>query len=265
MNVVAQTPLARSLAIQLRVIHALTMREVITRFGRHGLGALWIVLEPMLFTLGVAGLWYLAKLHTVSDIPIVAFAITGYASVLMWRNAASRCAKAIEPNLALMYHRNVKVIDIFLARIMLEWVGATASLVVLTVFFAGIGAMRWPGDLWPAIGGWLLLAWFSLGLGLIVGALTERSEAFERTWHIVTYLLFPLSGAIFMVHWLPKAAQEAILWLPMVHGVEMMRHAYFGDVVPTYENPAYFAAANLVLTLIGLALVREAGRRVQPE
>lgn len=261
----AGTSLSRSLAIQLRVIHALLLREVITRYGRHGLGVLWLMLEPMLFTLGVTALWYAVKAHTVSNIPIVAFAITGYSSVLMWRNATSRCSKAIEPNLALMYHRNVKVIDIFLSRIVLEWIGATASITVLTVFFASIGAMQWPSDLWPVIGGWFLLAWFSLALALIVGAISERSETFERVWHIVTYLLFPLSGAMFMVHWLPKAAQQAVLWLPMVHGVEMIRHGYFGEVIPTYEEPVYFAMANLILMMIGLALVRETGRRVQPE
>lgn len=261
----AETPLARSLAIQLRVIHALFLREVITRFGRHGLGVLWLMLEPMLFTLGVAGLWYLAKLHTVSNIPIIAFAITGYSSVLLWRNVSNRCVKAIEPNLALMYHRNVKVLDIFVARFLLEFVGASASIVVLTFFFAGIGVMQWPYDIPIILAGWLLLAWFAFALGLIVGAYSERSELIERVWHVVTYLLFPLSGAMYMVDWLPKTAQDAVLWLPMVHGVEMIRHGYFGGVIPTHESPAYFATANLVMTLFGLALTREAGRRVQPE
>ena len=260
----ADMMLARGFAIQRRVIVALLFREVITRYGRHGLGVLWLMLEPMLFTLGVAGLWYLARMHTLSNIPIIAFAITGYSSVLMWRNTASRCSKAIEPNLSLLYHRNVKVIDIFLSRILLEWVGATSSLTVLTVFFASINTMDWPQNIIPVIGGWFLLAWFSLGLGLIVGAISERSETFERVWHVFTYLLFPLSGAMFMVHWLPKAAQEAILWLPMVHGVEMIRHGFFGEVIPTYENPAYCAVVNLLLMLIGLALVRETGRRIQP-
>lgn len=261
----AETPLTRSLAIQLRVIHALFLREVITRFGRHGLGVLWLMLEPMLFTLGVAGLWYLAKLHTVSNIPIIAFAITGYSSVLLWRNVSNRCVKAIEPNLALMYHRNVKVLDIFVARFLLEFVGASASIVVLTFFFAGIGVMQWPYDIPIILAGWLLLAWFAFALGLIVGAYSERSELIERVWHVVTYLLFPLSGAMYMVDWLPKTAQDAVLWLPMVHGVEMIRHGYFGGVIPTHESPAYFATANLVMTLFGLALTREAGRRVQPE
>ncbi len=261
----AAASLARSFAIQCRVIGALLLREVITRYGRHGLGVLWLIVEPMLFTLGVSGLWYLAKMHAVSDIPIIAFAITGYSSVLLWRNAANRCSKAIEPNLSLMYHRNVKVIDIFISRVVLEVAGATASFAVLTVFFAAIGAMHWPHDLVPVLGGWLLLAWFALALGFIVGALSERSETFERVWHVVTYLMFPLSGAVYMVHWLPPAAQEAVLWLPMVHGVEMIRHGYFGNIVPTYEDPAYFAVVNLVMMLIGLSLVRETGRRVQPE
>jgi capsular polysaccharide transport system permease protein len=84
-------------------------------------------------------------------------------------------------------------------------------------------------------------------------------------WHIITYLLFPLSGALYMVHWLPKGMQEIMLWLPMVHGVEIIRHGFFGEVVPTYENPVYFALVNLILTLIGLALVKECGRRVQPQ
>lgn len=257
--------LTQSFAIQRRVIGALLLREIITRFGRHNIGVLWLIVEPMMFTLGVATLWTIAGLHGVSSIPIIAFAITGYSSVLLWRNVANRCSKAIEPNLALMYHRNVKVIDIFLSRALLEIIGASASIIILTVFFSSIGWMDWPHDLMLVLGAWLLLSWFAVALGFIVGALSERSETFERVWHVFTYLLFPMSGAVFMVDWLPPVAQKAIFWLPMVHGTEMIRHGYFGEIVPTFEDPIYFAAVNLFLTLIGLALVRDAGRRVQPE
>lgn len=263
--ILEKIPIRTSLAIQLRVIHALLMREIITRYGRHGLGVLWLFLEPMLFTLGVATLWYVARMHTLSDIPIISFAITGYSSVLMWRNVANRCSKAIEPNLALMYHRNVKVIDIFLSRIVLEWVGATTSIVFLTLVATTLGFMQAPKDIFLAAMGWLMMAWFSLGLGFIVGAISERSETFERTWHIATYLLFPMSGAVFMVEWLPVAAREYVLALPMVHAVEMLRHGYFGTIVRTHEDPGYMAFINLVLLLIGMTMVRDASRRVQPE
>jgi capsular polysaccharide transport system permease protein len=253
-----------SFRIQLRVVGALLLREVITRYGRHGLGVLWVVLEPMLFTLGITALWYVGKLHTVMNIPIVSFAVTGYSSVLIWRTATNRCAKAIEPNLGLLFHRNVKVIDIFITRVLLELAGGTASLFILTILFSTLGLMNLPNDLLILLGGWLLLSWLALALGFIVGSLSERSETFERVWHVINYLMFPVSGAVYMVDWLPQKLQELVLWLPMVHGVEMVRHGYFGEVVKTHENPAYFVVFNLLLTLIGLALVRSSERRVQP-
>jgi capsular polysaccharide transport system permease protein len=257
--------LVHSFAIQRRVIGALLMREIITRYGRHNIGVLWLVVEPMLFTLGVAVLWSMAKMHEITGVPTVAFAITGYSSVLVWRNATNRCARAIEPNLSLMYHRNVKVIDIFLSRVLLELIGASASFVALALIFAAAGFIKWPDDVSVLVNGWFLLCWFALALGFIVGSITERSESLERIWHVITYLLFPLSGAAFMLDWLPAAARKIVIWLPMVHGVEMIRHGFFGNVVRTYEDPLYFCLVNLVLTLFGLALVKECGRRVEPE
>lgn len=265
MQMMSNTPLRRSLAIQGRVIGALLMREIITRYGRHNIGFMWLFLEPMLFTLGIAALWTVTKASHGSSLPIVAFAVTGYSSVLLWRNSASRCAKAIEPNLSLLYHRNVRVIDIFASRLILEMAGATISLIVITLTFMAVGWMEAPADVLTMVGAWGLLAWFAVGLGLVIGAVSERSEMFERIWHTITYLMFPMSGALFMVDWLPTSAQEFVLWLPMVHGVEMLRHGYFGNAVHTYENPAYFMLINLVLMLIGLALTRETSRRVEPE
>ena len=89
-----RTSFARSLRIQLRVIGALLMREIITRYGRANLGFVWLFVEPMIFTLGVTALWAGFGLHKHSALPIVAFGVTGYSSVLLWRNCASRCAMA---------------------------------------------------------------------------------------------------------------------------------------------------------------------------
>lgn len=260
-----ETPLLRCLVIQGRVIGALLMREVITRYGRHGLGFMWLFVEPMMFTMGVTALWTITKSTHGSNLPITEFAATGYSTVLLWRNATARCLLAIEPNLALLYHRNVRVIDIFAARLLLEIAGGTTSLMVITLVFMGIGWMRAPVDLLYMIIAWLLLTWLTIAIGLVAGALSERSETFERVWHPFTYLLFPLSGALFMVEWLPAQARKYLLWLPMVHCTEMLRHGYWGDAVRTHEDPAYLMLFSFILFFIGLALTRETGRRVEPE
>jgi capsular polysaccharide transport system permease protein len=264
MSTVPAGSLLKSLAVQGRVIHALLMREVITRFGRENLGVLWLIGEPMLFTLGVATLWSAAGLSHGSGLPIISFAITGYSSVLMWRNTASRCNSAIHQNFNLLYHRNVQVVDVFATRIVLELAGATASFVILTVFFVSIGAIKPPVDLFMVLFGWLMLAWFGASLGLALGSATAYSELIDRIWHPVSYLLFPLSGAAFMVDWLPPLGRQVVLLLPMVHGVEIVREGFFGNTVRTHHDAAYMAVCCLVLNLIGLFLARDAQRRIQP-
>lgn len=257
--------LRKSWAVQRRVIGALLMREVLTRYGRHNIGFLWLFVEPMIFTLGVTALWTFTGLHRGSSIPIVAFALTGYSSVLLWRNMPGRCVGAVIPNLSLMYHRNVKVIDIYAARLLLEVAGATISFTVLSLFFIAIGWIQPPEDIGKVIFAWFMLAWFGMSLALFVGALSEQSEIVDKVWHPLTYLTFPLAGAAFIVDALPPAAQQIILLLPMVHGVEMLRDGYFGSAFKPIYDIGYMASICLFLTLAGLAKMRQVARAVTPE
>jgi ABC-type polysaccharide/polyol phosphate export permease len=257
------TTLTQSLAIQRRVIGALLMREVITRFGRENVGVLWLVGEPMIFTLGVAALWTASGMNHGSALPIIAFAITGYSSVLMWRNTVGHCTGGIQANLTLLYHRNVRVIDVFITRIILEVTGATGSFILLACFFTYLEMIPPPVDLLQIVRGWLMLGWFGAALALVVGAGTAYSGLIERLWHPFAYLLFPLSGAAYMVDWMPPYMRDIVLYLPMVHGLEMIREGYFGNVVRTHYDISYMAAANLVLTALGLFLLRDASRRVE--
>ena len=241
------------------------MREILTRYGRHNIGFLWLFVEPMLFTLGVTALWTATKALHGSNLPIVAFAITGYSSVLLWRNMPHRCIGAISPNLSLLYHRQVKIIDIYVSRVLLEATGATMSFITLTIIFWSIGWLTLPEDILQVIGGWLMLAWFGSALAIFLGARSEQSEMVEKLWHPSAYLLFPLSGAAFLVGSLPKAMQDVVLFLPMVHGVEYLREGYFGTHIHAVYDLGYMALFNLGLTIFALAQVRKIDRVIIPE
>ncbi|MDD4913587.1 MAG: ABC transporter permease [Methylococcales bacterium] len=254
----------RSLLIQVRIIGALVMREVITRYGRHNIGFMWMFAEPMMFTLGVAALWTFGG-GGHNNMPVIPFAVTGYSSVLLWRNMPGRCSGAVAPNLALMYHRNVKIIDIYASRIILEFCGATLSFTILSLFFIAIDVMSFPADTLKVIMGWFMLSWFGTALAVTVGALAEIYEFVEKVWHPITYLTFPLSGTMFMVDWLPTSIQSVVLYLPMVHGLELLREGYYGSAVTAHYDMSYMAIICLCLTLFGLTLAREVGRRVMPE
>ena len=177
----------------------------------------------------------------------------------------ARCIGSVAPNLALMYHRNVKVIDIFASRLLLEIAGATMSYVTLSLFFSFIGWMSPPEDIGKIMIAWVMLAWFGAGLAILMGALSERSEIIEKIWHPMAYFLFPLSGAAFTVDALPPIAQNAVLLLPMVHGVEYLREGYFGHSFRAHYDLEYMTVFCLGLTVLGLAKTREVSRGVTPE
>lgn len=256
--------LAEGWLIQRRVIGALLMREILTRFGRHNIGFLWLFVEPMLFTLGVTTLWYVVGANHGSSLPIVAFALTGYSSVLLWRNMPARCVAAIEPNRALLVHRRVRPMDLFIARILLEAIGATMSFTLLSLVYLALGLMDPPENVIQVIGAWLALAWFGAALALFIGTLAYFSEIVEKIWHPLSYIIFPVSGSGFLISALPPAGRNAVLYVPMVHGVEMLREGYFGSKVTSIYNLDYLLIWAAGLTVIALFQLRIIERRIVP-
>ncbi len=215
-----------------------------------------------MFTLGVTGIWTLTGSHHGSTIPIVAFAVTGYSTVMLWRNMPARAVDAVIPNLSLMYHRNVKLIDVILARLLLEAMGSTASFIVLAILWTSIGFMKPPENILEVLFGWFMLGWFGLSLALLLGCLSYRSDLVHKIWHPTAYIFFPLSGAAFMVDYLPPAARPFILIIPMVHGVEILREGYFGSMVHAHYDLQYLTNVCIALTVFALAQERYVSKRI---
>lgn len=259
-----KTTFKRSCVIQKRVIHALLMRELITRYGRKNIGFLWLFIEPLLLTLVIAIMWKYIKADKFSTLNIIAFMITGYPIAMMWRNASNKAKGAISANLSLLYHRNVRVLDTIFTRVLLEVAGASIAQILLMIAFIILGWIELPQDIFYMLSAWVLMAFFALGLGLIICSISHYIEFFGKIWGTLSFLLLPLSGALFFVHNLPPAAQKIALWLPMIHGTEMFRHGYFGETVITYESVSYIIVSNLILIFIGLLLVRTFSKGIEP-
>ena len=265
MKALHQTSFVESLMIQVRVVGALLMREIITRYGRNNIGFLWLFVEPLLLTLVIVLLWKFLRADRVSSLNIIAFVITGYPMAMMWRNVSNRAIGAIAANASLLYHRNVRVLDTIFARMLLEIAGATIAQIVIMAVLIAIRWIDFPQDVFYMLLAWLLMAMFAVGLGLVICSIAFKFEAFGKVWGTLSFIMMPLSGVFFFVHALPAQIREYVLWIPMVHGTEMFRSGYFGSSVATYENPWYLLLCNLILLLLGLAMVSKFSKGVEPQ
>ncbi len=231
------------------------MREILTRFGRHNIGFLWLFVEPMVFTLAITILWNM--LHDSKEgMSVTAFVMTGYSTLLLWRNMPSRCASALQPNYSLLFHRQVRPLDIYCSRVALEAIGATTSLITLTLLFSAAGLMELPKNILWASFGWLMLMWYASAVALTVGALSEKSEIVDKIWHPFMYIMVPLSGCFFTVASVPEQFREILLYNPMISWVEIFREGYMGDSHVWFYHVLYATTCNMVLTLIAFSLVR---------
>lgn len=167
--------------VQFRVIGALMMRELHTRFGRENLGYLWIIGEPILFCAGVTIAWTAIRPAHEHGFPMTAIVLTGYVPLTMWRHAMMVATKAFQANGSLLFHRQVTPLDIIVARVILEVMGALSAgfLVAFGAYF--LGYLSVPKNFSLLYIGIICHSLFSLGTAFIISAISERSELVEKT------------------------------------------------------------------------------------
>lgn len=248
--------------IQRRVVSALMIRELVTRFGRENIGFLWIMVEPLLFAVLVGVVWRFMKGPEEHGVSVVAFVATGYIPLTLFRHAMIRAVRVFSVNGSLLYHRQIKVLDFIFVRFIIETIGAMMAYLFIAALLMFLGEFPVPADLGTFFAGWLLYCLFSFALCLVLAPLSEMSDVLEKFMPVTTYIMIPFSGTFNMVSWLTPEAQNAMYYSPFVHAMEMMRHGIFGERVNAQWDASVPIAASLVLMLIGLVMCSRVRRQL---
>lgn len=257
--------LAAGWRIQVRVISALMIRELSTRFGRENIGFLWIMAEPLLFAGLVGVVWTFMKGPQEHGVGVVAFIATGYIPLTMFRNSISRVVRIFSVNGSLMYHRQIKVLDFIFVRFFIEMIGAMMAYLFIAIFLIYLDLFPIPADLGYVFVGWLLYAFFTFSVCLILAPLSEMSDVLEKMMPVTVYIMIPFSGTFNMVSWLTPEARDIMLWSPPVNAMELMRYGIFGDRVTPYYDLSVPLLTSLICMLIGLAMCRRIRRELVVE
>jgi capsular polysaccharide transport system permease protein len=253
-----------ALTAQLRVIHALVIRDMQLRFGQSRVGYVWLVAEPTMLALGVSSIHWLSGHGLPNNIPVFLFYGLGYGPFYMFRSILTRNAGAIMSGRSLLFHRSIKLHDLNMSRTVLE---AAACMPVILVLVVGgiIFGGYWPSDPGLFVFSLALSALLGHGLGTLLAALTVFFEPLERFIHPMTYLMMPISGAFGMLDSLPEGAREMMLWIPLAHVHEAMRYAQWGDRIVAYYDIPYVLLWVLILNFMGILALRAARPYVTTE
>ncbi len=250
------------LATHLRVLHALLLREMITRYGRSSIGYLWALLEPV----GVIALLTALFMQIAHAPPygqsFALFYASGYIAFHWVMDIASVSARSVHVNRPLLAYPNVSALDTVIARFILQGLtGFSVAIVIFAVIFLAFGDRITlnPAPLMQAFGLALLLA---LGIGVLNCWAFAVSEGWELAWGIVSRPLLLVSCVFYSFEALPNVAREILWFNPIIHIVGLLRTGLYPIYNPAHVSPEYVLGVAVCLSLAGLLGMRSIRARM---
>lgn len=238
-----------------RVITAMILRDIKTRFGRNRFGLVWVFLEPVAFLAGFLAVRLAIETRIPFGQNMALFLLTGVLVFRSFSSIATRSLGALTSNRALLAYPPVKPVDIILARIGLE---TLIMFVIWLIFFILLVAFSQQKiivhlDLFAQAAGALVL--LSTGVGVLNAVLAALSASWERIWPFVRLPLLFLSGIFYVPILMPPWMQWIISWNPVLHCVEWLRTATYLTYDPLLDK-SYVILFGLITLALGLLIER---------
>jgi len=239
--------------VQLRVIGALIVRELHSRYGRHRFGYVMMFIEPMLLAIAIRAM------HHSNNGPVTRtvfeFYAIGYVLFFMWRAMVTRGSAVIEGGRNLLYHQRITLLDLFFARHLIEVISAVGVMIIFYTVLIAFGS-DYPASIIQMIEGVLLMGLLGQGLAFNIANLVQRYEMLDRFVHMAAYITLPISGMLYLVDTLPPAWQAVVMWVPMANCFEFFREGQFGGIYKYHYDIGYLLIWILSTHLLGLAGLR---------
>lgn len=244
------------LAVQVRVIGALILRETRSRFGRSQLGYFWAIAEPLLYIVSLSLLFDAISRHAPFGPSVALFFATGLLPYQLYSRIAGALTTAFDANEALLAYPIVKPVDTLVARALLEI--ATAALVMI-LLFAGLVLFAdapEPVSLHVMVLAIIGLSLMGFGVGAINAVIAKVFVSWRQIYDVASRPVMLVCGVFFTLDTLPPAAREIVSYIPIAHGIELFRSGYYSGYRSTTMDIGYLFVSGLVLCLIGLAAER---------
>jgi capsular polysaccharide transport system permease protein len=245
------------LQIKKSVIFALVLREARSRFGQRRMGAIWTLIEPISHLLVLSMFFALIRGNTVAGIDFPVFVLVGLAPFLLFRNTALRLMNSPKENRSLFAYKQIKPLDTFIARVLVEF-SISASVYAILVFgFAWSGfdmSIKSPIEWMLTI---LLGVLFSFSLGMLLSLIAHAMPSSSLFIRMMFFPLYFMSGVLIPAAYLPHAMLPLLLLNPFLHLLELIRAEIFPYYVPVDGvSVNYVIAFTLVLLFVSLGTYR---------
>lgn len=247
---------------QLNVMHAVILRDIRSRYFNHGLGFLVVPLFPVGHALILLGIYQATGRGAIFGDDLVLFFATGLIPVLTFTYISRFMSTSIISNKSMLSFPAVHLLDIILARSVLEFVAIVLSIIFITVMLIALGSNpspRSPPDAALALASITLL---SIGIGLVVSVITAIVPIFSMLYAFFTVVIYLTSGAPIYLQMFPDEVLYYCSFNPTYHAVTWMRSAYYIGYPDHYFSKTYLLMWGMISLSTGLLMERLLRRQI---
>jgi ABC-type polysaccharide/polyol phosphate export permease/protein involved in temperature-dependent protein secretion len=255
--------LAENAGKRWRVIYAIMLRDIRTRFGHTQLGYLWAIIEPI-GHLATLGAMFYALNHAPPPVGdnMFLFYVTGLLPFLMFSHVSNDVMGAVEGSHAMLQLPIVRRTDMMAAHALRQL--ATEAVVGIVIFSVAalLGEQGMPADLLTAGEAIALLWLLAVGTGAVNVVLQEALPAWDTFYAALIRMLYFTSGIYYSPVGMPDWVREVLLWNPVLQGIDLFRGGFFRQYEPHWLDLDYLAAWAAGSVGVGFALERATRARL---
>lgn len=242
-------------AMHARVVGAVIMRDLQTRFGTGYFGFLLGLIMPLgHLTIAMVIMTVLGRLPPIGTSNAI-FSMTGVLPFVLWLYSHRQIMIAYQQNRPLLYFPGVDIGDLLAARIVLEVASGTLVVVIVLATLGLLGHDVTPANPAAFLGS-LIAAWV---LGIATGLIFGNGGALFPGLLMLGNLLGPLfwitSGIVYLPDLLPERAREVVSYFPLCQAVDSLRASFYAEYYSSFFDPYRLYPTLLFMILLGCVLV----------
>ena len=230
------------------LLSELVKKGIKLKYRRSYLGMIWSMLEPLL-TMIVLTIVF-GTLYGNTDRTFPVYILTGRLLYSFFSQSTKAALKSIRQNSAMIKKVYVPKYLFVIARVFSSFINLMASLVALILVMVAMRAeLHWTVVL--SVIPLAMIILFSLGVGMLLAALTVKFRDIMHLYSVFTTGLLYLTPVIYPMSILPEAVRIVVNINPLTNMVQMFRNVMFYNTLPTFSSIVLGMAEVAVVLVLG--------------
>ncbi len=227
----------------------LVARDIKIKYRRSVLGVLWTLLNPLFMMIILSVVFSNLFKFDIENFPL--YLLSGQIIFNFYSESTSSAMSAITGNAALIKKVYVPKYLFVISRVFSSFINLMASFTALILVMVATRAeLHWTVIL--SLIPLALLVVFSLGVGLILSAITVRFRDIMHLYSVFLTALTYLTPVIYPMSILPSWLYKIVMLNPLTNILIMFRNVMINDTI--FDLPSLIIAAVETLVFLGIGL-----------